>query len=77
VIAGQGTVSIEFVEQVREMIGADLDAVVIPVGGGGLAAGNTIALRGLLGNKVKVGTSLNFMYRFIIQYISSMYAVYL
>lgn len=47
--------SIEFVRQVREMIGSDLDAVIIPVGGGGLAAGNTIALRGLLGNKIKVG----------------------
>ena len=53
VMAGQGTVSLEFVEQVREL-GKDLDAVIIPVGGGGLAAGNTIALRGLLGDKVKV-----------------------
>jgi threonine dehydratase len=57
VIAGQGTVCIEFVEQVREMIGfvgGDLDAVIIPVGGGGLAAGNAVALRGLLGSHVKV-----------------------
>lgn len=54
VIAGQGTLSIEFVEQVRDMIGRDLDACIIPVGGGGLASGNAIALRGLLGNKIKV-----------------------
>ena len=31
-----------------------LDAVIIPVGGGGLASGNTIALRGLFGDKVKI-----------------------
>lgn len=65
VIAGQGTVALEMVEQVRELVelGVDggangqhssLDVVVIPVGGGGLASGNTIALRGLLGDKVKI-----------------------
>lgn len=69
VIAGQGTVCLEMVDQVREVmmstssegssgIGGEgrteLDAVIIPVGGGGLAAGNTISLRGLLGDKVKV-----------------------
>ena len=53
VIAGQGTVSLELVAQVKEL-GYDVDAVIIPVGGGGLASGNTIALRGLLGDKVKV-----------------------
>jgi threonine dehydratase len=55
VIAGQGTVCLEFVQQVREWTGGDdLDVVIIPVGGGGLAAGNAIALRGLLGDRVKV-----------------------
>jgi len=53
VIAGQGTVSVELVAQVKEM-GHTVDAVIIPVGGGGLASGNTIALRGMLGDKVKV-----------------------
>ena len=53
VIAGQGTISLELVAQVK-VLGYDLDAVIIPVGGGGLASGNTIALRGLLGDKVKV-----------------------
>lgn len=58
VIAGQGTVCLEMVEQCTQMIHADasspLDIVVIPVGGGGLASGNIIALRGLLGNSVKI-----------------------
>jgi serine racemase len=42
VIAGQGTVCLELVEQVSH-----LDVVIIPVGGGGLAAGNAVALRAL------------------------------
>ena len=54
VIAGQGTACLEFVRQVQEMANCDLDAVIIPVGGGGLAAGNTIALRGMLGPNVKI-----------------------
>ena len=55
VIAGQGTASLEIIQQLDEMGYQNLDAVIIPVGGGGLAAGNTIALRGMLGDKVKVG----------------------
>ena len=71
VIAGQGTASLEMVEQVRDTLrerasaGANdslasasfdkpLDAVIIPVGGGGLASGNTIALRGLFGDNIKI-----------------------
>jgi len=55
VIAGQGTVSLELVDQVKMMCNdADLDVVVIPVGGGGLASGNLVALRGLLAEKVKI-----------------------
>lgn len=54
VIAGQGTVSLELVEQVKELGCEKLDAVIIPVGGGGLASGNTIALRGMLGDRIKV-----------------------
>jgi threonine dehydratase len=60
VIAGQGTVCTELVEQVREMAGIELDAVIIPVGGGGLASGSAIALRGLLGENVKVTRELFF-----------------
>jgi threonine dehydratase len=42
IIAGQGTVGIEIVEQVP-----DLDAVIVPVGGGGLLAGIALALKTL------------------------------
>jgi threonine dehydratase len=42
VIAGQGTIGLELAEQVPE-----LGTVLIPVGGGGLAAGVSIALRAL------------------------------
>jgi threonine dehydratase len=40
VIAGQGTIGLELLEQVPE-----LDAVIVPVGGGGLAAGIAVALK--------------------------------
>src|SRR5579863_8405889 len=40
VIAGQGTLGLEMLEQVR-----DLDAVVVPVGGGGLIAGVACAVK--------------------------------
>jgi threonine dehydratase len=42
VIAGQGTVGLEIAAQVP-----DLDAVIVPIGGGGLIAGITLALREL------------------------------
>lgn len=42
IIAGQGTVGLEIADQL-----ADLDAVVVPVGGGGLIAGVAIALKSL------------------------------
>jgi threonine dehydratase len=54
VIAGQGTVSVEFVDQLKGMGVDQLDAIIIPVGGGGLASGNIIYLRGLLGSKIKI-----------------------
>ena len=70
VIAGQGTVCFEMVEQVKEMLHEDgencaLDVVIIPVGGGGLASGNTIALRGLLGDKVKVNFRKSIIFHII------------
>ena len=42
IIAGQGTIGLELAEQVP-----DVETVLIPVGGGGLAAGISIALRAL------------------------------
>lgn len=45
IIAGQGTMGLEIVEQVP-----DLDAVVIPVGGGGLIAGVSLAIKTLRPN---------------------------
>ena len=40
VVAGQGTIGLELAEQVE-----DLDAVVVPVGGGGLVSGVALALK--------------------------------
>jgi len=40
IIAGQGTIALEMLEEV-----SDLDMLVIPIGGGGLIAGNAIAAR--------------------------------
>ena len=45
IIAGQGTMGLEIIEQVP-----DLDAVVVPVGGGGLLAGVALAVKSLRPN---------------------------
>ncbi|MYE82767.1 MAG: pyridoxal-phosphate dependent enzyme [Gammaproteobacteria bacterium] len=42
VIAGQGTAALELVEDVP-----DLDVVLVPIGGGGLASGTALAVRGI------------------------------
>lgn len=42
VIAGQGTVALEILEQA-----GDLDAVIVPVGGGGLISGVAAAIKGI------------------------------
>jgi threonine dehydratase len=42
IIAGQGTIALEMLEAI-----GDLDMLVIPIGGGGLIAGNAIAARGI------------------------------
>lgn len=42
ILSGQGTLGLEIVEEV-----SDLEAVVIPVGGGGLLAGVAVAVKGL------------------------------
>ncbi|MEV0382076.1 threo-3-hydroxy-L-aspartate ammonia-lyase [Nonomuraea sp. NPDC050643] len=43
VMAGQGTAALELIEEV-----GDLDALVVPIGGGGLIAGSATAAKGLL-----------------------------
>ncbi|HEX2164872.1 MAG TPA: pyridoxal-phosphate dependent enzyme, partial [Thermoanaerobaculia bacterium] len=50
VIAGQGTAALELIEEV-----GPLDAVVVPVGGGGLASGTAIALAGVAPGARAVG----------------------
>ena len=42
IVAGQGTIALEMLDEVP-----DLDMLVIPIGGGGLIAGNAIAARGV------------------------------
>ncbi len=42
VIAGQGTIALELLEQCR-----DLEAIIVPLGGGGLISGITLAAKGL------------------------------
>ncbi|WP_304219121.1 threonine/serine dehydratase [Phenylobacterium aquaticum] len=46
IIAGQGTVGLELVAQARAL-GCELDLVMAPVGGGGLMAGTSLAVRAL------------------------------
>jgi threonine dehydratase len=41
IVAGQGTIALEMLDEVN-----DLDAIVVPIGGGGLIAGNAIAAHG-------------------------------
>jgi threonine dehydratase len=49
IVAGQGTLGLEIVEQLREMDGDDEVplTVLVPVGGGGLSAGVCVAVKGL------------------------------
>jgi threonine dehydratase len=50
IIAGQGTMGLEIVEQVP-----DLDAIIVPVGGGGLLAGITLGVKALRPNVRIIG----------------------
>jgi threonine dehydratase len=45
IILGQGTASLEFEKQVQDL-GAKLDAIITPLGGGGLLAGTATAMYG-------------------------------
>jgi threonine dehydratase len=48
VMAGQGTAALELLEQVHEMDGGGLDALLVCVGGGGLISGCAVAAKHLL-----------------------------
>ena len=52
VIAGQGTVSLEILSNIN-----DLDAVIVPIGGGGLIAGMSLAIKSLNPNIKVIGVS--------------------
>lgn len=54
IIAGQGTVGLELVRQ-AERQGVTLDVVVCPIGGGGLMAGVSTAVKALSPNTAMVG----------------------
>ena len=47
ILAGQGTIALEIIEQMESM-SKTFDAVVVPVGGGGLIAGVSIVIKHLL-----------------------------
>ncbi|MFA5214496.1 threonine ammonia-lyase [Sulfuricurvum sp.] len=52
VMAGQGTIAIEMIDQIK-----DLDAIIIPVGGGGLISGMASAIKALAPHIRVVGVS--------------------
>jgi threonine dehydratase len=54
IIAGQGTVGLELFHQTQDL-GAHLDCVIAPVGGGGLMAGTSIAIKTLSPDTAVVG----------------------
>lgn len=63
ILAGQGTMGLEIVDQVP-----DVDAVLVPVGGGGLIAGTALAIKSLYPH-VKVYVSISSCFeRFECQY---------
>lgn len=49
VIAGQGTIALEMLAQISEMLnnGEKLDAIIIPIGGGGMISGMAVAAKSL------------------------------
>ena len=57
ILSGQGTLGLEIVEEVP-----DLDAVVIPVGGGGLLAGVAVAVKALRPD-VQIIVTKNYTYK--------------
>lgn len=55
VIVGQGTIGLEIIEDIP-----DVDVVVVPVGGGGLIAGVSLAMK-TLNKNIKIIVQFNFI----------------
>ena len=47
VIAGQGTIALELIEQASEELNKTLDVLITPVGGGGMLSGCAVAAKGI------------------------------
>ncbi|RLN94133.1 hypothetical protein BBJ28_00022154, partial [Nothophytophthora sp. Chile5] len=45
VMSGQGTVALELLEQAKQQFGVQLDAILVPIGGGGLCSGVAMAAK--------------------------------
>ncbi|KAI9306337.1 pyridoxal-5'-phosphate-dependent protein beta subunit [Cunninghamella echinulata] len=54
VIAGQGTIALEFLAQISEQ-GTALDALIIPVGGGGMLSGCAVTAKSIASNILVFG----------------------
>ncbi|CAH8593127.1 unnamed protein product [Schistosoma turkestanicum] len=54
ILAGQGTVGLEILEQVP-----DVDAIIVPVGGGGLLAGICVAVKSIRPEVIIIGVESN------------------
>ena len=54
IVLGAGTATLELRDQVRQACGAELDALIVPVGGGGVIAGACIASRDAKGRAFEV-----------------------
>lgn len=62
IIAGQGTIALEILEQVQ-----DVDAIVVPTGGGGLLAGVAVAVKTLNPNiKIIVRFETSIVYKILL-----------
>lgn len=61
VLAGQGSIALEIMEQV-----SDIDAVVIPTGGGGLLAGCAVALKELKPSIKVIVRSIDFLLEILV-----------
>lgn len=64
VLAGCGTIGLEIAEQVP-----DVDAVIVPIGGGGLLAGITVVFKALKPNVQVIVNIFCFFLIYVLSYI--------